>query len=60
MTEKPKPAPWERRVRLEGEALPNTIDMRRDNYDPAKHNPPSPTRPGALDFLSKPSRGFRT
>lgn len=50
-----KPVP---RKRLPGEAMPNTFDLRVENYNPAKHNPPPPARPGSLDFLSKPSKGY--
>lgn len=60
MTPPRNPIAWQPRARLKGEALPNTIGFSSDNYDPAKHNPPAPTRPGALDFLTKPSRGYRT
>lgn len=48
------------RVRLPGEATSNSFDIRADDYVPAKHNPPQPTRPNALDFMDKPSKGLRT
>lgn len=48
------------RVRLPGEATSNSFDIRADDYVPSKHNPPQPMRPNAMDFMSKPSKGFRT
>ena len=57
---RPAPAPWAPRVKLLGEATANTFDLRLGDYDPAKHNPPAPTRPGALDFKQIESKGYRT
>lgn len=57
---RPAPAGWAPRVKLKGEATANTFDISVENYNPAKHNPPAPTRPGALDFTKIESKGYRT
>lgn len=55
-----EPTPWVARVRQEGEALPNQYDMRANDYVPAKHNTFAYIRPGAMDFMDKQSKGYRT
>ena len=52
-------AAWKPRVRLPGECPPRTISVMVGDYDLSKDQP-SFIRPGALDFMAMPSRGFAT
>lgn len=52
-------ASWRPRVRLPGECLPRTTSVMVGEYDWAK-DLPTYIRPGALDFMAMPSRGFAT
>lgn len=52
-------ASWKPRERLPGECLPRTINVMAGKYDVAKDRP-TYIRPGALDFMAMPSRGFAT
>ena len=55
-----EPAPWVARPKMANEALPNSYDMRAANYIPKDHNTHAYIRPGAMDFMDKPSIGYRT
>ena len=75
MTTKPKPkysvkpprsvqreraaASWKPRERLPGECPPRTISVMVGEYD-GRGDRPNYIRPGALDFMAMPSRGFAT